>query len=168
MRLLFFVLIIMAIYIVVRRMSSSHTISTENYRPPEQPTGPGSSTVIDAKDVEDSRYRNQYEVTRYYFAKTDVAQGPPDPDVFYDELFVDLTNVDTGEKFNNSMFVCTPRGIAEEMAKEKWDSVVGTELLIVRRYNLDAILAGSKRHLEEIYESTLKIAPRASGRDYVG
>jgi hypothetical protein len=165
MRLLFFVVVIIVIYLVVRRMSASHTISAENYRPPE---APASSTVINAKDVKDSPYRSRYEVTRYYFAHIDAAQGPPDPDVFYDEFFVVLTNVESGEKFNNSMFVSTPRGIAEEMKKEQWDSVVGTELLIVPRYNLDAILAGAKRHLEEIYESTLKIAPRVGGPDYVG
>jgi hypothetical protein len=168
MRLLFFVVVIIAIYIVVRRMSASHTMSTENYRPsqPAQDT----AAVINAEDIDDPPHRSQYEITRYYFAKTDATSGPPDPEVFYDEFFVDLTNVETREKFSNSMFVCTPRGITEEMIKEKWDSVVGGELLIVRRYNIDAILAGAKRHLEEIYESALKITPgaRANGRDYVG
>lgn len=161
MKLLFFVIVILAIYIVVRRMSSSYAVSADNYRPPEP------STVIDAQDVEESRYRNQYEVTRYYFEKTDPAQGPPDPDEFYDQFFVDLTNVETGDRFSNSMYVCTPQGLKQEMIKQKWGSVVGTELLIVPRYNLDAILAGAKRHLEEIYESTLKIAPRARSREHM-
>ncbi len=164
MKLLFIILIIIAVYILIRRLSASHSISAEHYRVPQPPTIEG-----DPASVGDPTEAAAYEVTRYYFAHTDAEQGPADPDVFYDELFIDLVNTHTGDKFQNRMFVCTPRGLTEEMVREKWDSVVGTELLIVRRYNLEHILTGARHHLEEIYESTLKVAPgNRSGRDYVG
>lgn len=170
MKLLLIILVILVVYIFIRRASASHSISADHYQPPQPPTIDADARFVDSDHASvTADAKPQYEITRYYFAHTDAEQGPTDPDVFYDELFIDLTNTDTGEKFENHMFVCTPRGLTEEMIKEQWDSVVGTELLIARRYNLDAILAGAKHHLEEIYESTLKIAPRRPGkRDYVG
>lgn len=164
MKLLFIILIIIAVYIFMRRMSASHTVSTEHYRIPQPHTIEG-----DPASVGEATDASAYEITRYYFAQTNADEGPSDPDVFYDELFIDLVNSHTGDKFQNRIFVCTPRGLTEEMIKEQWDSVVGTELLIVRRYNIDHILAGARHHLEEIYESTLKVAPgNRGGRDYVG
>lgn len=169
MKLLYIVLIIVAVYIVIRRLSTSQTISTEDYRVPGPRTIDGDPASVRAHSDEHRGDSGQYEITRYYFANTDADQGPSDPDVFYDELFIDMVNSNTGDKFQNRMFVCTPRGLTQEMIKEQWDSVVGTELLIVRRYNLDSILAAAKHHLEEIYESTLKVSPRGNrGRDYLG
>lgn len=164
MKLLFIVLIILAVYIFMRRLSTAQTISAEHYRVPQPRTIEG-----DPASVGGESQKPAYEITRYYFAHTHADEGPADPDVFYDELFIDLVNSDTGDKFQNHMFVCTPRGLTDEMIKEQWDSVIGTELLIVRRYNIDHILAGARHHLEEIYESTLKVAPgHGGGRDYLG
>jgi hypothetical protein len=171
MRLLFIVLIIVAVYIFMRRLSAAHssTPSAEHYRVAHGQTIEGDPSSVKSASTDDQSGDSAYEITRYYFAHTDAAQGPADADVFYDELFIDLVNSNTGDKFQNRMFVCTPRGLTEEMVKEQWDSVVGTELLIVRRYNIDHILVGARHHLEEIYESTLKVAPgNRGGHDYVG
>lgn len=164
MKLLFIVIVILAVYIVMRRLSASHSLSAEHYRVPQPHTIEGDPASVGSPVGESS-----YEITRYYFAETNADEGPDDPDVFYDELFIDLVNTNTGDKFQNRMFVCTPRGLTEEMIKEQWDSVVGTELLIVRRYNIEHILAGARHHLEEIYETTLRVAPgNRGGRDYIG
>jgi hypothetical protein len=110
------------------------------------------------------------QVTRYYFRQTDATTGPADPFVFYDELFVDLLDPESNQKFQNSMHVCTPRGLEQAMKEEGWDTVIGTELLIVRRYDLQQILDGALDHLAEIYEVRAQIAPNASQRkpDLIG
>jgi hypothetical protein len=110
------------------------------------------------------------QVTRYYFRQTDTATGPPDLAVFYDELFVDLVDPDSNQKFQNSMYVCTPRGLEQAMKDEGWDTVIGTELLIVKRYNLQSILDGALDHLAEIYEVRAQLAPNVSQRkpDLIG
>ena len=97
------------------------------------------------------------QLTRYYFRQTPLDTGPPDRDVFYDEFFIDLKDPESGQTWQNTIHVATPRGLERFMVEEHWDSVIGTELLIVRKYDLDAILKGSVEHLEEIYEVQLEL-----------
>lgn len=101
-------------------------------------------------------------VRRYYFRNTEPEAGPPDPADFYDELFVDLEEPESTQKWQNSIHVATPRGIDRMMAEEHWDSVIGGELLILRRYDLDTILKAAIEHLEEIYEVQVQIMGRGA------
>jgi hypothetical protein len=96
-------------------------------------------------------------VSRYYFRETDVESGPADPADFYDELFIDLRDAESAQTWQNSLHVATPRGLDRMMAEEGWDSVIGGELLIVRKYDLQTILRGATDHLQEIYEAQVKI-----------
>lgn len=96
------------------------------------------------------------QISRCYFRNTDIAHGPPDRDVFYDELFIDLKDPESGQTWENSIHVATPRGLERAMLEEHWESVIGTELLIVRRYDLQTVLNGAVDHLQEIYEVQLQ------------
>ena len=96
-------------------------------------------------------------VSRYYFRQTDIDTGPADPTDFYDELFIDLRDSGSSQTWQNSLHVATPRGLDRMMAEEHWDSVIGGELLIVRRYDLQTILQGAADHLQEIYETQVKL-----------
>lgn len=96
-------------------------------------------------------------VKRYSFRETDLETGPPDPLDFYDELFIDLQSAGSAQTWQNSIHVATPKALDRVMREEHWDSVIGTELLIVRRYNVDTILRGAVDHLQEIYEAQVKI-----------
>jgi hypothetical protein len=96
-------------------------------------------------------------VTRYYFRQTDIDAGPPDPADFYDELFIELASPGSEQNWQNSIHVATPRALDRVMVEEHWDSIIGTELLVVRRYELDKILQGAIDHLQEIYETRVKI-----------
>ncbi|MFB3917341.1 MAG: hypothetical protein ACE14M_11465 [Terriglobales bacterium] len=100
------------------------------------------------------------QIVRYYFRNTEAEHGPPDHDVFYDELFIDLKDPESGQTWQNSIHVATPRGLDRAMVEEHWDSVIGTELLIVRRYDLQTILNGAIDHLQEIYEVQLQFLNR--------
>ena len=96
-------------------------------------------------------------VTRYYFRQTDIASGPPDVVDFYDELLIELASPGAEQRWQNSIHVATPRALDRVMVEEHWDSIIGTELLVVRRYDLDKILQGALDHLQEIYEARVKI-----------
>ena len=91
-------------------------------------------------------------LSRYYFRETDAETGPPDAADFYDELFIDLRDSESEQTWQNTIHVATPRGLERIMAAERWDSVIGTELLIVRRYDRETILRTAIEHLQEIYE----------------
>jgi hypothetical protein len=99
----------------------------------------------------------ELNVSRYYFRETSLENGPADPADFYDEMFVELRDPKTGQDWKNSMHVATPRGLERTMAAEKWETVIGGELLIVRRYDLLTILNGATSHLQEIYETRINI-----------
>ncbi len=99
-------------------------------------------------------------VTRYYFRETDLDTGPPDPADFYDELFIDLRDTGSGQVWQNSIHVATPRALDRVMQAEGWDSIIGTELLIVRRYDLETILNGAVEHLQQIYEVQVQLTGR--------
>ncbi len=101
-------------------------------------------------------------VSRYYFRQTDPDTGPADRDVFYDEMFIDLKDPESNQTWQNSIHVATPRGLDRVMVEEHWDSVIGTELLIVRRYDLQTILQGAVDHLQEIYEAKVQILGRGA------
>lgn len=108
-------------------------------------------------------------VTRYYFRQTNLETGPADLVDFYDELHIDLRDPESMQTWQNTIHVATPRGLDRMMAEEHWESVIGGELLIVRKYNLQTILQGAVDHLQEIYEAQVKmLGPGARPSEPVG
>ena len=101
---------------------------------------------------------NGLNLSRYRFRTTTLEAGPLDPEDFYDEIFIDLIDPETGQLWQNSMHVATPRGLERTMRAEQWDTVIGGELLIVLRYDLATILDGAATHLEEIYEAKVDVS----------
>ena len=159
----FGVLAILALYLVARWVRS-HTATEEEQNEPARylvhSSGTGTAQHLGVK--------GGLSVTRYYFRETDLEAGPADPADFYDELFIDLRDSQTGQTFQNSIHVVTPRALDRVMAEEHWDSVIGTELLVVRRYNLDTILRGAVDHLQEIYEAGVQLAGKSTPPEPVG
>lgn len=88
----------------------------------------------------------------HYFRSFDSDPGPPDPECFHDEIFLELENPESGNSWTNSYFVGTPSGIAQLMREEGWDEMFGTDLLIVRRFDRELILRSLLEHIEEHYE----------------
>ncbi len=58
----------------------------------------------------------------------------------------------------------TPNGIAQVMREEGWDEIVGTDLLIVRRFDRELILKSLLDRLEEQHE----IAPEPPRDPHLG
>jgi hypothetical protein len=103
-------------------------------------------------------------IRSHYFRSFDSETGPPDPDCFHDELFLELENPDSGDAWTQSYFVGTPSGIAQLMREEGWDEMVGTDLLIVRRFDRELILKSLLERINEHYE----IAPTPQRDPHLG
>jgi len=94
---------------------------------------------------------------QHYFRSFDSETGPPDPECFYDELFVELADINTGGSWTVSYFVGTPSGIGQVMREENWDEMFGADLLIVRHFDRELILRSLLERINEQYE----IAPES-------
>jgi hypothetical protein len=102
--------------------------------------------------AEDPDEQSRLRIRNHYFRSFDSDTGPPDPECFYDELFLELENPHSGDSCTNSYFVGTPSGIAQVMRDEGWDEMFGTDLLIVRRFDRELILLSLLERIEEQYE----------------
>ncbi|MCI0351723.1 MAG: hypothetical protein L0Z53_20070 [Acidobacteriales bacterium] len=78
-------------------------------------------------------------ITRFSFPKFDLATGPQDPDSFYDELFVELYDAETGHRWMHSYGVATPQGLNEILNDKKWNYLYANGIIVVPRYDLTAI-----------------------------
>jgi len=97
--------------------------------------------------------RPQLRIRNYYFRSFDSDPGPPDPECFHDELFLELESPESGNSWTSSYFVGTPSGIAQLMREEGWDEMFGTDLLIVRRFDRELILQSLLERIHEQYET---------------
>ena len=98
------------------------------------------------------------------FGRLDTDTGPPDPECFYDELFLEIENPDSSDSWTTSYFVGTPSGLAQVMREEGWDEMFGADLLIVRRFDRDLILRSLLERVAEQHE----IAPGAPRDPHLG
>ena len=85
----------------------------------------------------------------YYFRKTDLVAGPPDPLAFYDEFFVELEHPETGYRWTASFMVTTPQGLEQVMAEDHTPFLFGNSTIVVQRYDLKTILQAVLESFEE-------------------
>ena len=124
---------------------------------------PTQVSTIPAAEIEDPPAQS-LRLRKHYFRSFDSDAGPPDPECFHDEVFLELENPESGDSWTNSYFVGTPNGIAQLMQEEGWDELFGTDLLIVRRFDRELILKSLLERIEEQHE----IAPEPPRDRYVG
>ncbi len=141
--------------VVLRRLS--RPVDAATLEAPSVPTLPFPA----AEEPEDDQSR--LRVRNHYFRSFDSDTGPPDPECFYDELFLEVENP-AGDGWTISHLVGTPSGIAQVMREEGWDEMLGTDLLIVRRFDRELILRSLLERLEEQYE----IAPEVPRDPHLG
>jgi len=141
---------------VLARLASGET------RPgPLPPQGPAVTTVVSARPhvpasepprVFASAAPGSLEplrITKFFFKTFDVVPGPPVPEVFADELFLELHNADTDHRWTQSYYVATPQGLAQVLKEESWKYLYAPEVLVVPRYNLDDIRRAVETRLRE-------------------
>jgi hypothetical protein len=77
-------------------------------------------------------------IRKFYFKKADAIPGPDDPEVFADELNIELYDPDSGHAWWQSYFVATPQGLAK-LREKSWRYLHAPEILVFPRYNLEEI-----------------------------
>ncbi len=98
-------------------------------------------------------------VLNLYFAGFDLESGPPNPDEFCDELFIELHDPDTAHRWTQSYLVASPRGLARTLEERGWDCLFADSIVVFRRYDAQEI----RRTLLEHIAEEQKLA-RSSGR----
>ncbi|MBZ5683988.1 MAG: hypothetical protein LAP86_03045 [Acidobacteriia bacterium] len=78
-------------------------------------------------------------IREFYFKKADAIPGPDDPEVFADELNIELYDPDSGHAWWQSYFVATPQGLARLLREKSWRYLHAPEILVFPRYNLEEI-----------------------------
>ena len=78
-------------------------------------------------------------IRKFYFKKADAIPGPDDPEVFADELNIELYDPDSGHAWWQSYFVATPQGLAKLLREKSWRYLHAPEILVFPRYNLEEI-----------------------------
>ena len=78
-------------------------------------------------------------IKRFYFDKTDVHPGPEDPEVFAEELHIELYDPDTDHSWWQSYFVATPQGLAKILWEKHWRYLHASQILVFPRYDVEEI-----------------------------
>jgi hypothetical protein len=78
-------------------------------------------------------------IRKFYFKKADAIAGPDNPEVFADELNIELYDPDSGHAWWQSYFVATPQGLAALLREKSWRYLHAPEILVFPRYNLEEI-----------------------------
>ncbi len=78
-------------------------------------------------------------IQKFYFKKADAIPGPDDPEVFADELNIELYDPDSGHAWWQSYFVATPQGLAKLLRERSWRYLHAPEILVFPHYNLEEI-----------------------------
>ncbi len=125
---------------------------------------PPKITALPFPAANEPENQSRLRLRNHYFRGFDSETGPPDPECFYDELFLELENPGSGDSWTSSYFVGTPSGIAQVMREEGWDEMFGTDLLIVRRFDRELILRSLLARIQEQYE----IAPEPPRDPHLG
>jgi hypothetical protein len=90
--------------------------------------------------LEDGTY-NRPNFVDYHFSKTDLVQGPADPECFFDELCLKAQDPVNGHAWNYYYTVATPSGLRKVMDEEKFASLyLDGGAIIVPRWDLANIL----------------------------
>jgi hypothetical protein len=79
------------------------------------------------------------QIRKFFFDKTDVSPGPENPEVFAEELHIELYNPDSGHSWWQSYFIATPQGLTKILRERHWRYLHAPEVLVFPRYDLEEI-----------------------------
>ena len=99
--------------------------------------GPGADEIARSFHADPSL--GKIRMTKFYFEKVAAISGPIDPNVFADDLHVQLYDPDSGHFWWQSFFVATPQGLADILRDKSWKYLYAPEILVLPRYDLEEI-----------------------------
>jgi hypothetical protein len=81
----------------------------------------------------------KFQIRKFFFDKTDVDPGPEDPEVFAEELHIELYDRESDHAWWQSYFVATPRGLAQILRDKHWRYLHAPQILVFPYYDLEEI-----------------------------
>ncbi len=100
-----------------------------------------------------------YVFLSYNFRDMDVEQVPSDPTDFFDELWIEVKDLEKEHKWTCVRTVCTHKGLGRVMAEDGHKFVNASGFLFIKRYDLQLILATVR---DELYRAREEAEERAS------
>jgi len=82
------------------------------------------------------------QIRKFYFDKTDVSAGPAVPEIFADDLHIELYDPDSNHNWWQSFFIATPQGLAAILREKHWRYLHAPDVLVFPRYDLEEIRRG--------------------------
>lgn len=79
------------------------------------------------------------QIRKLFFDKTDVSPGPSDPEVFADDLHIQLYDPESGHSWWQAYFVATPQGLANILREKHWRYLHAPDILVLPRYDVEEI-----------------------------
>lgn len=111
----------------------------------------GFPIVIPEVTRNDKGQFNRPYFVNYYFEKTDLVAGPPDPECFCDELHLVAQNPEDENLWEYQYTVATPSGLQQIMKKDGFSSLYFEgRVVVISRWDLRAVL---QTVVEEIMKS---------------
>jgi hypothetical protein len=101
----------------------------------------GFPIVIPPVTRNDKGQFNRPYFLNYYFDKTDLVAGPPDPECFCDDFHLLAQNPEDEQLWEYQYTVATPSGLQQMMKKESFSSLyLDGQVVVVTRWDLRAVL----------------------------
>lgn len=79
------------------------------------------------------------QIKKLFFDKTDFSPCPPDPEVFADDLHIELYDPESNHHWWQSFFIATPQGLARILRERHWRYLHAPSVLVLPRYDLEEI-----------------------------
>ncbi len=152
-KIAFLVAFALGLYALARWSSRAGDVSP--HRLPYQANMPASSVLPEVQALPSQPLfpvepdLRPYVITKLYFATFDLVPGPPDPESFADELFVELQDENTGHTWTQSYFVGTPKGMQQLLKDNQWQYAFVDAAFIFSRYSAQDIRRAVVEHIIE-------------------
>lgn len=97
-------------------------------------------TVPPVMRNQQGHYNRPYFIN-YYFGKTDLQAGPPDPECFYDDFHLQAQNPEDEQAWEYEYTIATPAGLQQMMKEKGFTSLYfDAPVVIVSRWDLRGVL----------------------------
>jgi hypothetical protein len=131
-------------------------VDEDEHSPPDTSRVVGSDLPFPVKlpEIEcnqDGRF-NRPEFLNYYFGKTDLKSGPPDPTNFYDDFYVMTRDIESNYERHYKYLVATPTGLQSVLASKRLPALyIEDQTVIVPRWDVPLILETVIKQIMKTY-----------------
>jgi hypothetical protein len=132
-----------------------------------EPDQPGYVPLLD-EQREEAAKQNTIEIRAWNFATFEIETGPPDPNCFADDLWMDLFDSSTGHGWRQTYFVATSAGLEKMLRDNKTSFMFLPQILVLNRYDINQLRKAVLDDLGAMEEERGDVSPDASDATAAG